>query len=74
MLRYSFKMETAAQAIEMSIERVLKRGVHTAELPGRGRPVTSTKMGDLIAETTRKVLTFLNNSNARPKSKAKGRR
>jgi 3-isopropylmalate dehydrogenase len=74
MLRYSFKMEVAAQAIEMSIERVLKRGVHTAELPGRGRAVTSTKMGDLIAESTRKILTSLNNSNSRPKSKSKRRR
>jgi 3-isopropylmalate dehydrogenase len=71
MLRYSFKMETAAQAVEMSIERVLKRGVRTAELPGRGRAVTSTKMGDLIADATRRILASLNNSNSRPKSKSK---
>jgi 3-isopropylmalate dehydrogenase len=74
MLRYSFKMGAAAQAIEMSIERVLKQGVHTAELPGRGRAVTSTKMGDLIADTTRKILTSLNNSNSRPKGKSKKHR
>jgi hypothetical protein len=36
--------------------------------------VTSTKMGDLIADTTRKILTSLNNSNSRPKSKPKRRR
>ena len=74
MLRYSFHMEAAAQAIEMSIERVLKRGVRTAELPGRSRAVTSTKMGDLIADATRKILTSLNNSNSRPKSNSKRRR
>ena len=74
MLRYSFKMEAAAQAIEMSIERVLKRGVRTAELPGRGRAVAASKMGDLIADTARKMLTSLNNSNSRPKSKPKRRR
>ena len=56
MLRYSFRMETAASAIEAAIERVLKRGVRTAELPGKSRPATTSRMGDLIAETTRKIL------------------
>ena len=74
MLRYSFRMEAAAQAIEISIEKVLKRGVRTAELPGRGRAVTSTKMGDLIADTARKILTSLSHSDSRPKTKSKGRR
>jgi 3-isopropylmalate dehydrogenase len=73
MLRYSFKMETAAQAIEMAIESILKRGIHTAELPGRGRAVSTTKMGDLIAEQTRKILKSLSNSHSRPKSKSKRR-
>jgi 3-isopropylmalate dehydrogenase len=56
MLRYSFRMETAASAVEAAIERVLKRGVRTGELPGKSRPVSTSRMGDLIAETTRKIL------------------
>jgi 3-isopropylmalate dehydrogenase len=56
MLRYSFRLETEAQAIEMAIERVLKRGARTAEIPGRQRPVGTSKMGDLIATEARKNL------------------
>jgi 3-isopropylmalate dehydrogenase len=56
MLRYSLRMETAAAAIEEAIEKVLRRGVRTTELPGKKRPVTTTRMGDLIAETTQKTL------------------
>ncbi len=56
MLRYSFRMDEAAAAIERGIERVLKRGTRTAELPGRKRPVTCSRMGDLIADATQKEL------------------
>jgi 3-isopropylmalate dehydrogenase len=56
MLRYSFHMEAAAKAIETAIEKVLKRGHRTADLPGKPRPVTTSRMGDLIAETTQKIL------------------
>jgi 3-isopropylmalate dehydrogenase len=56
MLRYSLRMETAASAIEQAIERILKRGVRTADLPGKARPTSTTRMGDLIAETTQKIL------------------
>lgn len=56
MLRYSFRMEAAAAAIEMAIEKVLKRGVRTPELPGKRRPVTTSRMGDLIADMTQKIL------------------
>ena len=56
MLRYSLRMETAAAAIEEAIEKVLRRGVRTAELPGKKRPTTTTRMGDLIAEATQKAL------------------
>jgi len=56
MLRYSFRMETAASAIETAIEKVLKRGHRTPELPGKSRPITTSRMGDLIAETTQKTL------------------
>ena len=56
MLRYSFRMEMAASAIETAIEKVLKRGHRTPELPGKSHPITTSRMGDLIAETTRKIL------------------
>jgi 3-isopropylmalate dehydrogenase len=56
MLRYSFRMEAAAEAVETAIEKVLKRGVRTPELPGRKRPVTTSRMGDLIAEEIKKLL------------------
>jgi 3-isopropylmalate dehydrogenase len=56
MLRYSFHMEAAAQAIEGAIEQVLKRGVRTADLPGKSRPLSTTRMGDLIAELSKKRL------------------
>jgi 3-isopropylmalate dehydrogenase len=56
MLRYSLHMETAASAIEQAIEKVLKRGARTAELPGKNRPLTTTRMGDLVAETAQKIL------------------
>jgi 3-isopropylmalate dehydrogenase len=56
MLRYSFRMEMAAIAIETAIEKVLKRGHRTPELPGKSHPITTSRMGDLIAETTQKIL------------------
>ena len=56
MLRYSFRMEAIAEAVETAIEKILKRGVRTPELPGRKRPVTTSRMGDLIAEEIKKLL------------------
>jgi 3-isopropylmalate dehydrogenase len=56
MLRYSFRMERAAVAIETAIEKVLKRGVRTPELPGRARPVATSRVGDLVAAETVKLL------------------
>jgi 3-isopropylmalate dehydrogenase len=56
MLRYSFRLEPAAAAIEESIEKVLKRGARTPDLPGRKRPVTTSRLGDLIAAEVRKLL------------------
>ena len=38
------------------LTKILKRGVRTPELPGRKRPVTTSRMGDLIAEEIKKVL------------------
>jgi 3-isopropylmalate dehydrogenase len=56
MLRHSFRMEAEAQAIETAIEKVLKRGHRTPDLPGKSRAVTTSRMGDLIAEATQKIL------------------
>jgi 3-isopropylmalate dehydrogenase len=56
MLRYSFRMESYAVAFETAIEKLLKRGARTPELPGRKRPVTTSRMGDLVAAEIRKLL------------------
>ena len=56
MLRYSFRMEAATEAIQTAIEKVLKRGFRTVELPGKKRPVSTSRMGDLVAEETKRLL------------------
>lgn len=73
MLRYSFRMDTAAQAIENAIERVLKRGIRTADISGRNRPVTTSRMGDLIAEQTRRELRSLSAPPRRSRAKRRKR-
>ncbi len=54
MLRYSCRAPSLADAVEMAIEKILKRGVRTAELPGRKRPVSTSRVGDLVAEETKR--------------------
>ncbi|HET7214447.1 MAG TPA: 3-isopropylmalate dehydrogenase [Terriglobia bacterium] len=66
MLRYSFRMERPAAAVEAAIETVLKRGVRTPDLPGRKRPVSTSRLGNLIASETTKLLS---SSRFRPKEK-----
>lgn len=56
MLKYSLRMEREAAAIDAAIEKVLKQGARTPELPGRKRPVTTARMGNLIAAETQKLL------------------
>jgi 3-isopropylmalate dehydrogenase len=56
MLKYSFRLEAIADAIEAAIGKVLKRGVRTADMAGKKRAVTTSRMGDLIALETQKVL------------------
>ena len=56
LLRYSLRLEEAASAIEGAIERILKSGVRTAEMPGKKRPVTCSRMGDMIAAVTLRIL------------------
>ena len=56
MLRYTFRMDRSAEAVETAIEKVLKRGARTAEFPGRKRAISTSRMGDLIAAETTKLL------------------
>jgi 3-isopropylmalate dehydrogenase len=56
MLRYSLRMEAVGVAVETAIEKVMKRGARTSDLPGKNRPVTTSRMGDLIAAETKKIL------------------
>ena len=57
MMRYSLHMNEAANAVEAAVEKVMKRGVHTAEMTGRGRPTSTSRIGDQIAEQTERILT-----------------
>jgi 3-isopropylmalate dehydrogenase len=51
MLRYSFKLEEEASAIERAVERVLSDGYRTNDLAkGSERTVTTTEMGQCIAK------------------------
>lgn len=56
MMRYSFRLEAAADAIETAIEKVLKRGARTPELEGRKRAVSTSRLGDLMAEEIKRLL------------------
>jgi len=56
MLRYSLRLEAVAGAVETAIEKVMKRGARTSDLPGKSRPVSTSRMGDLIAAETQKIL------------------
>jgi 3-isopropylmalate dehydrogenase len=49
MLRYSFRREDAARAIEEAVARVLEAGVRTADIAPRGAPSVGTAaMGDAV--------------------------
>ncbi len=51
MLRYSFALETEAQAIEDAVLAVLEQGYRTYDIMSEGRTKVGTKeMGDLIAQ------------------------
>jgi 3-isopropylmalate dehydrogenase len=56
MLRYSCRLENAAEAVETAIAKVLKRGVRTPDMMGKKRAVSTSRMGDLIAAETKKLL------------------
>ncbi len=48
MFRYSFHLPDEADAIENAVDAVLAEGYHTADFAGRGEPVGTAAMGDLI--------------------------
>ena len=51
MLRYSFDLDDAADAIEGAVEKVLKEGYRTTDIMSEGMKLVGTReMGDLIAE------------------------
>jgi 3-isopropylmalate dehydrogenase len=51
MLRYSFRQEAAAQAIEQAVNAVLTEGYRTADIMAEGcRKVGTKKMGSLVRE------------------------
>lgn len=51
MVRYTFKNETAARAIEEAVDRVLEDGYRTVDLGGKDHPklVSTKEMGSLVA-------------------------
>lgn len=50
MLRYSFGLDEAATAIENAVKQVLAEGYRTADLADQSAPVSTSEMGDLIAD------------------------
>ncbi|AWX13503.1 3-isopropylmalate dehydrogenase [Mergibacter septicus] len=49
MLRHSFNLEAAAQAIETAVQTVLANGARTIDLADNNPAISTTEMGDLIA-------------------------
>ena len=49
MLRYSFNLNDAANAIENAVKKVLADGHRTADLADNSAPISTNEMGDLIA-------------------------
>ncbi|MDP8033921.1 3-isopropylmalate dehydrogenase [Pasteurella atlantica] len=50
MLRYSFNLNDAATAIENAVQDVLQQGYRTADLTDNTTAISTSEMGDLIAE------------------------
>jgi len=55
LLRYSLKEETAAQAIEKAVDKVMSEGYRTPDLFGEGlKKVSTSEMGHLVAKAVSK--------------------
>ena len=50
MLRYSFSLNQAADAIESAVQNVLSSGYRTADLADNSTPISTAEMGTLIAQ------------------------
>ncbi|MGQ0287008.1 3-isopropylmalate dehydrogenase [Pasteurellaceae bacterium 22721_9_1] len=50
MLRHSFNLNDAANAIENAVRKVLAEGHRTADLADEGKPISTAEMGNLIAQ------------------------
>ena len=50
MLRYSFNLNEAADAIENAVQKVLAKGYRTGDLADDSTPVSTAEMGTLIAD------------------------
>ncbi|STY91732.1 3-isopropylmalate dehydrogenase [Mannheimia haemolytica] len=50
MLRYSFNLGDAADAIETAIQKALADGYRTADLADDSKPLSTSEMGDIIAK------------------------
>ncbi|QGM80459.1 3-isopropylmalate dehydrogenase [Otariodibacter oris] len=50
MLRYSFNLDNAANAIESAVQSVLAQGIRTTDLADQSTPISTSEMGDLIAQ------------------------
>lgn len=51
LLRHSMSMNAEADAIEESVSRVLKSGLRTKDIAGKGASVSTTEMGDAVVKT-----------------------
>ena len=54
MLRYSFNLNEAADAIENAVQKVLAKGHRTGDLADDSTPVSTAEMGTLIAKQSNK--------------------
>ncbi|MDR0805684.1 MAG: 3-isopropylmalate dehydrogenase [Enterobacteriaceae bacterium] len=50
LLRFSLNENAAADAIEKAINQALEQGYRTSDLAGNGESITTTQMGDIIAQ------------------------
>ena len=50
MLRYSFNLNEAADAIEQAIQKALADGYRTGDLADNTAPISTSEMGDVIVK------------------------
>jgi 3-isopropylmalate dehydrogenase len=55
MLRHSLKLEQEAQAVERAVDHVLAQGLRTPDLAGGVEAISTSQMGDAVAEALRRA-------------------